>query len=608
MFLPSWILSVGSPNSRARQEPPPPSSVFQTLPRDLLIEIASLLECRQDVLNFCITSRHVFTHVSAVLYAQVTLKSVEQCNVTLDMLRTRPGISRHVRELVIRPQARLRKTSFNTLDNAEACSAVAKVAASKSLDALVRFQWDDDELPYHDEMWFALRMGCPQLRYIAASIGSLLPSINNHLYDFTDLKGFSVTLKSGFYECHPDVFIEEDHPITKKLWDMLTRRCPNLEELTIQGSYSVPTDIRCISEGRWPNLRKLTLGDVCIDWFPRSLLPGEKRPFIAFLEAHPRLESLSLSRHTVQPIHLASLDPPSLGRVTSFSGTHQQLLALPQIHSAVRRLAFCDSVETREVSATTVANLLRELTKLAELRISFTLHSMYDSGNLLRSLIQSCPRLRHLELTCAHKPSFQLDAFAKTIRGFPKLRSLALTIVRYPGDETLSAGAAFIARSNPRLRRFSLTFIPPVYPVSLPFSLSFLARPLNLLLPLPDRASGSFELRCDEHGLPLNIAGREHSKMVWPWGLGTSCKTRRYVRDLRPPGLASVRRGGVRGFVDLVCERSSAGEEVRMILFCAMLVCFAVWGFVVTGRSRVAQRAVGGGGREVAMVGVPWGL
>jgi len=101
-------------------------------------------------------------------------------------------------------------------------------------------------------------------------------------------------------------------------------------------------------------------------------------------------------------------------------------------------------------------------------------------GNLLGSLIQSCPKLRHLELTCGHKPSFQLvsiiqfqfffllfwpkvviqDTFAKTIRDFPKLRSLNLTIVRYPGDETLTSGAAHIARSNPRLRNFKLTFIP----------------------------------------------------------------------------------------------------------------------------------------------------
>ena len=69
-------------------------------------------------------------------------------------------------------------------------------------------------------------------------------------------------------------------------------------------------------------------------------------------------------------------------------------------------------VETREVSSITVASLLRDITSLTELKVSFTLHSMYDSGNLLRSLVQACPNLRHLDLTCEHKPSFHLASFS----------------------------------------------------------------------------------------------------------------------------------------------------------------------------------------------------
>jgi hypothetical protein len=95
------------------------------------------------------------------------------------MLRKRPCISRHVRELVIRPcgNAGLRK-SFNSIDNADASAAVAKVAASKSLDALVRFQWDDEELPYHDEMWFALRVGYVLCLFSSAK-GPLLIVVSN---------------------------------------------------------------------------------------------------------------------------------------------------------------------------------------------------------------------------------------------------------------------------------------------------------------------------------------------------------------------------------------------------------------------------------------------
>jgi len=207
-----------------------------------------------------------------------------------------------------------------------------------------------------------------------------------------------------------DMFLD-DQPIFKRLWTMLINRCPDLEVLAIEGLssvQSVPADIRFLVDGRWPKLRKLSLGDVCIDLFPSYLNPGEKRPFISFLEAHPSLESLSLSRHSIQPVHFTSLDVSTLSRVSSFSGTHQQLQALPHLHRSLKIVDFRDPVETRQVSAPTVANLLRELPQLTTLKISFILQSMYDSGNLLRSLIQSCPLLRHLDLTCAHKPSFQL--------------------------------------------------------------------------------------------------------------------------------------------------------------------------------------------------------
>lgn len=184
---------------------------------------------------------------------------------------------------------------------------------------------------------------------------------------------------------------------------MLILRCPHLEELTIDGLSPVPFNIRPLVGARWSSLKKLALG-ICMDWFPRSQNPTEKRPFVAFLEAHPYLESLSLSRHTIQPIHFALLDSTSLKRLTSFSGTYQQLQALPHIHHLIKSLTLCDPVETHEVSASTVASILRDLTALTSLKIAFTLYSIYDSGNVLRSLIHSCPLLHHLDLTCGNRP------------------------------------------------------------------------------------------------------------------------------------------------------------------------------------------------------------
>ena len=75
------------------------------------------------------------------------------------MLQRRFDIARHVRELIIRPQVKCHSNSF---DNATASSVVRRVAGTMCLDALVKFQWDADEMPFFEDMWFALRLGCVQ--------------------------------------------------------------------------------------------------------------------------------------------------------------------------------------------------------------------------------------------------------------------------------------------------------------------------------------------------------------------------------------------------------------------------------------------------------------
>lgn len=75
------------------------------------------------------------------------------------MLTRRADIARHVRELVIRPRTmRVMRHSF--YNSTTASAAVRDVATSMRLDALTTFAWDDEELPYYDDMWFALRVGC----------------------------------------------------------------------------------------------------------------------------------------------------------------------------------------------------------------------------------------------------------------------------------------------------------------------------------------------------------------------------------------------------------------------------------------------------------------
>ncbi|KAL0574490.1 hypothetical protein V5O48_007465 [Marasmius crinis-equi] len=268
---------------------------------------------------------------------------------------------------------------------------------------------------------------------------------------------------------------------------------------------------------------------------------------------------------------LSTLEPSALN-LRTFSGTLEQLQALSHTHPYLESVTFRESMQTREVTSLVVAGLLERLTSLTKLKISFTLHSMYDSGNLLKSLIASCPNLQYLELICDHRPSFQIETFSKTIRGFSKLRVLHLSIVRYPGDENLASGAARIAVANPRLEKFTLTFLPMERPASFPFYVSFKRFSLGT------KTSGSFTLMCNDHGLPITLTAYEKSRFVWPMGLGYSCRKKRYIIDLRPAGSPSR---GKKGFASLLSESSAAGQELRVMVFCGFLVCLAMLGLLV---------------------------
>ena len=136
------------------------------------MSLISVLQCVPSFKSSCSTelndinsqSKFVFANVSPVLYEIVVLQSTEQCSVTLGMLQKHFEIARHVRELVIRPHAKYHN-HFNPFDNPTVSSIVrqvagARVADAMCLDALVKFQWDAEEMPFFQDMWFALRLGC----------------------------------------------------------------------------------------------------------------------------------------------------------------------------------------------------------------------------------------------------------------------------------------------------------------------------------------------------------------------------------------------------------------------------------------------------------------
>lgn len=190
---------------------------------------------------------------------------------------------------------------------------------------------------------------------------------------------------------------------------MLISRCPDLEELSIQGTHPNPADgVMLIKGGRWPKLRKLYLGDVVREWLMAAPpTPDTKSPFIIFLEAHPALHSLSISRHAIDPSQFSEISPDALGNLRDFEGSLYQLRALPSTHSSLKKFSFRDPMPTSGMTPLDVAGVLQGLHSLTDLQIVFIVRSTYDSGTLLRSIVL-LPNLQHLDLTFAHHPSLRL--------------------------------------------------------------------------------------------------------------------------------------------------------------------------------------------------------
>lgn len=194
-----------------------------------------------------------------------------------------------------------------------------------------------------------------------------------------------------------------EFPAEPRLWDMLIRRSPDLEELHINGAPFISTQIvHPLCYAHWPKLHTLSLGDILLDWNPR---PGVKPPFVAFLEAHPQLRSLRISRAALNPAHLTSLEPGSLPELTRFSGAVEHLQALAPIHHQISSVALDEPFVIRDVAPSLLASVLRGLKSLSELRVCFVFQTAYEGGSLVRSIAHACPGLTKLEIVCTRKSS-----------------------------------------------------------------------------------------------------------------------------------------------------------------------------------------------------------
>lgn len=146
--------------------------------------------------------------------------------------------------------------------------------------------------------------------------------------------------------------------------------------LTLAGISAHLMDTRQLVAGRWPKLRKLVLGDVAVDWRTAVTDPSAKRPFVAFLEAHGALQSLSMSRHNIHHTCLSSLSRDALPLLQEFTGTLEQFQMLRNTHPSLKSVTFNDPMLTRELTPLAIAVVLQHLKNLTHLRVSFVLPCM----------------------------------------------------------------------------------------------------------------------------------------------------------------------------------------------------------------------------------------
>ncbi|OBZ67182.1 hypothetical protein A0H81_12782 [Grifola frondosa] len=461
----------------------PTCTSLSSLPADILLEVAVHLSTLCEILHFGLTSTKVYSKVVPALYAFVELQGASQCERTLGMLQRCPEVARHVQRLAVHPEKFPALSGYDSArvwDNAGMVSRLVSKAA-RHLDALRVFEWDGEDMLPDDRMWSHLHNWCPNLRCIGTTFGCFLPRPSSYLFKFSDLIAFSLTFKDGFYAQQLHVLSRESEPVFSQLWNMLAQRCPHLESLSIVGNSSEPSDGTHLYAARWPRLRKLALGALIFD----TSVAGQPPPmqsFLEFLRCHPTLETFHVLNRANTSLDLSVLEPSALPLLKEFSGSFNHLKMLVDrghnaaavggnagvgvstsptlLSTSLRHICFPHPMHLRDLTPLAISRVLMNLHALTSIKIAFAVQSGYDSNGVFRTIIASCPHLLHLDITCACRPSFFFESFSRSLRSLSRLRTLSLTMVKMPGDEPMHAGAARIALANPRLTRFTITFIP----------------------------------------------------------------------------------------------------------------------------------------------------
>ncbi|KAF4609532.1 hypothetical protein D9613_012248 [Agrocybe pediades] len=444
-----------------------------SIPLDIVRGIVDHLDV-SEMLSLSLTSKRMYAFMAPSLYHTITLSSSRACSRTLRMFLKKPHLAQLVRKMVLRPNYYLAwPREDKRIDEGRVEDMVIRLAMSGDGDALAgleTFDWDGLEMP-NSVLWTTLRLRCPRLKNVFTNLGRIPIDPDSSLFDFRDLKSFSMIVRHGLGGTEP---FPTPTLLPRSLWTMLLHHCPNLQELTLcsfSASFKVLDFERAITEGRWKNLQTLTLGgfgyerDFGIG--PRSVLGSEgnaSSPLGTFINAHPGLECVRflwnfnrwMSPEDV-PVHLTNVNAESkdlsqpgdisLPAFETFSGIYQQLSSLPTSHpmfSSIHTLDLtCEPIYESRASA--LAGVLSRLPNLKSLDLWVHLH--FDESRVRRVLRGVGWKRRERDYTGFYECIFS------ALGGLEECHWMVTTAFGVaPLNQLLSR-----LHLMPRLKRFSLT-------------------------------------------------------------------------------------------------------------------------------------------------------
>ncbi|KAF9006586.1 hypothetical protein BDQ17DRAFT_1540378 [Cyathus striatus] len=389
-----------------------------SLPLELIFEISRHLSY-DDLKNLAYASRNCFWLIQPVPDTNESwtsnCESFEECETRLDDVLNNPCVGAYVQRLILKPSCNIAKPTPEILRRERKLGQTLTLVLPH-MPLLHTFLWDGFET-LDEDVWTILHESCPKIRYIGTSVGALGSDNNSKLFSFSNLLGFRYFSKWQEKPL-PSTFDEDINSLPDPMWEMLLRRCSQLHALEIGGQGSSLNtqlfDVRPLTNGRWPALRELTLGNTLMMNRSAENFVEEKytmsQAFTTFLTFHDSLEKLHLP-HCCRfpPVDLHS--SPFL--LKSFKGTFHYFhhFILP-VAEELEELILCDE-EHGAWYMPFIRPVFRTLQSLRRLVINIDLSVQLEDDPvdsesretdhmvIFRHILSDCLQLEHISFICS---------------------------------------------------------------------------------------------------------------------------------------------------------------------------------------------------------------